>query len=67
MDSAPLDRLLTVKEVVALTRLSKSTIRRRMEEGRFPKPVVIEPRATRWRESAIREWLHGLRASDAEA
>ena len=66
MDSAPLDRLLTIKEVVALTRLSESTIRRRMQEGRFPKPVIIQPRATRWRESAIREWLDGLKASDVE-
>lgn len=62
----PLDQLLTIKEVVALTRVSKSTIYRRMREGRFPKPVRIPPRTTRWRESAIRAWLHGLNDSDVD-
>ena len=66
MDREPLDRLLKIKQVTALTGLSESTIDRRIEDGTFPKALRIGPRATRWRESAIREWLDGLKPSGGE-
>ena len=66
MVTEPLDKLLTIKQVTAQTGLSRSTIYRRMQEGEFPKPKRIGPRATRWRESQLRAWLDGLRASDGD-
>lgn len=62
----PLDRLLTIKQITAEIGISRSTIYRRIREGAFPKPVRIGPRATRWRESAIRVWVAGLPASDED-
>ena len=64
MGSEPLDRLLTIKQIAAQTGISRSTIYRRMQEGGFPKPLRIGPRATRWPESEIKVWLDGLRSSD---
>ena len=60
----PLERLLTIKQIADETGISRSTIYRRMEEGTFPKPVRIGPRATRWRASTIKDWLEGLKDSD---
>ena len=64
MGSEPLDRLLTIKQIEDQIGISRSTIYRRMQEGRFPKPKRIGPRATRWSESEIKVWLDGLKSSD---
>ena len=61
MGSEPLDRLLTIKQIAAQTGISRSTIYRRIQEGEFPKPVRIGPRATRWPESEIKIWLDELK------
>ena len=66
MGSEPLDRLLTTKQVVFQTGLSQSTIQRLIQEGKFPKQLLVGRRAKRWRESAIRAWIEGLKASDGE-
>ena len=42
------DGLLRRSEVEELTALSRSTIYRHLEEGVFPLPVRIGPRAVRW-------------------
>ena len=66
MADGRLDRLLTCKDVVAQTKLSRSTIYRLVGDGSFPKPVRIGPRAKRWLESDIRAWLEELRASSLD-
>ena len=60
MADGRLDRLLTCKDVVAQTKLSRSTIYRLVRDGSFPKPVRVGPRGKRWRESDIRAWLGEL-------
>ena len=42
------DRLLRRSEVEEITGLSRSTIYRHLDQGIFPKPVRIGPRAVRW-------------------
>jgi prophage regulatory protein len=37
-----------LREVVRMTALSRSTVYRRISEGRFPAPVSLGGRASRW-------------------
>lgn len=53
------DELLTIAEVVAMTRLSKSTIYRRIGEGSFPRSLKISG-CTRWRRSDVERWIAAL-------
>ena len=50
-------RLLRFREVEHLVRLSRSTIYRRMQAGKFPQAVRIGPKAVRWRTEDIEAWL----------
>lgn len=52
------DRLIRLKELVQLTGLSPSTIRRQEKLGTFPKRAKIaNGRAIAWLESSINAWL----------
>jgi len=51
------ERLLNVREVMAKTGYSRTTIYRRVRLGDFPAPIRIGPNAIRWRESALAAWL----------
>ena len=51
------DRLLRRPEVEEITGLSRSTIYRHLEQGIFPKPVRIGPRAVRWSLSEILNYI----------
>ncbi len=51
------DRLLCLKEVIALTTYQRASIYRKMQDGSFPKQVKIGARAVRWRESEIDAWV----------
>ena len=51
------DRILRIKTVLDRTGLSRSTLYRRIQAGRFPAQVRIAERCTGWRESAINGWL----------
>ena len=57
MDAESTDRLLRLREVQAITGLSRSTIYRLTRAGFFPEPLKIGPRAVAWRASEIEEWL----------
>lgn len=50
------DRFLRLPEVLSRTGLTRSTLYRRIETGRFPRQVAISERCAAWRESAIEEW-----------
>lgn len=50
-------RLITRREVESLIGLKRSFIYRAMSLGHFPKPVKIGPKAVRWVEAEIREWI----------
>ena len=57
MDAEITGRLLRLREVIALTGLSRSTIYRKMRDGTFPDALKIGARAVRWLESEIQAWL----------
>ena len=50
-------RLLKLKEVVAATGLSRSSIYALIAEGLFPRPLRVGRRAVRWIEQEVQEWL----------
>lgn len=52
-------------QVEAATGLSRSTIYKWMEEGRFPRPVTLGPRVVRWREGDIDAWMASRNADGA--
>jgi predicted DNA-binding transcriptional regulator AlpA len=52
-------RLLTIKEVSEVVRLSISHIRRLVGDDKFPKPVKISERRTVWLVSDIEAFIQG--------
>lgn len=44
-------------DLVRITGLSRATLYRRIDEGRFPPPVHLGGRACGWRASALQEWI----------
>ena len=51
------DRMLKVKDVCALTALSRATIYRLEGKGAFPDRVHLTQCAVAWRESEIAAWI----------
>lgn len=49
-------RIIRLPEVIEITRLSRTTIYRLINEGRFPKQVKLSVRASGWFEDEIAEW-----------
>ena len=54
-------RILRLRSVVDLVGLSRSTIYKRVSEGKFPKPLSLGGHAVGWRESEVQEWLATLK------
>ncbi|MBL8256005.1 MAG: AlpA family phage regulatory protein [Pseudoxanthomonas mexicana] len=44
-------------DLVRITGLSRATLYRRIDEGRFPPPVHLGGRACGWRASALQAWI----------
>ena len=60
-------QLLRLRDVIAITGRSRSSIYRDMEAGRFPKPVRLGPNAVAWREDDVQAWIDALpRTSEDE-
>lgn len=51
------NRILSCKDVMALTGLSRSTLYAMMSEGTFPASVKLSKRAVGWRAAVIQAWL----------
>ena len=51
------DRMLTLNDVVMRVGLSRASIHRLATSGQFPKPQLVGPKATRWPENELEEWL----------
>ncbi len=52
----PADRMLSMREVAAVTGLSPSTIWRRIKDGTFPPGWLISSRRRGWPQSVIEAW-----------
>lgn len=50
------DRFLKRQEVERLVGYSKASIYRLIDAGEFPKPIALNPRCVRWRESDVVAW-----------
>ena len=50
-------RLLTLRDVIAATALSRSAVYAMMAESRFPKPIRIGSRAVRWVEQEVLDFI----------
>ena len=50
-------RLLTLRDVMAATALSRSAVYALMAESRFPKPIRIGSRAVRWVEREVLDFI----------
>ena len=50
-------RVMRLDEVVARVGLSKSTVWRYIDEGDFPPPIKLGPRASGWIEHEIDDWI----------
>ena len=59
-NSRPVDQLLRIQDVVAMTTLSKSCINLWVAQGRFPKPLAISATVKVWRLSQISDWLKAI-------
>jgi predicted DNA-binding transcriptional regulator AlpA len=56
------DTMLPIKEVIRLTGLSKSTIKRRVNDpaNGFPKPIPLSLRRIGWRAGEVKAWIAGI-------
>lgn len=59
------DRIWTAREVVAYTRLSRSTLWRYVRQGYFPPPIQLGPRRIGWLQSDLDAWMENKRASSS--
>src|SRR3546814_17191337 len=53
-------RLITDKEVAHLLSVSRSWSWKLVQAGKFPAPIKLSARCTRWRLSAVHEWMADL-------
>lgn len=51
------DRLIRLPEVENRTGLRRSAIYRYIQQGDFPAPIKLTPKASAWVESEIQEWI----------
>lgn len=52
-------QLIKLRQVMAKTTLSKSTIYRLIKSSDFPQPKKLSVRAVAWVESEVDEWIEG--------
>ena len=60
MEQQPLSGLLTTHDLIALVRLSRTSIYRMSRQGRFPPPCSVGNGHIRWREDDVRAWMAEL-------
>lgn len=56
--ATPAERFLRLCDVLDRTALSRSTIYKKIQNGDFPPPIKCGARMSRWRESAVVQWMN---------
>lgn len=51
------ESLLRLRQVCMVTGLSKSSVYAMLKEARFPEPIRLGKRCTRWRMSDVQGWI----------
>ena len=54
------EKLLNLKEVLSMVKISRSALYVRMTSGTFPKPLNLNGRRVAWLESDIENWIKSL-------
>ena len=54
------DRIVKIREVIALTGLSRSSIYLLIKKGTFPAQVKLSSRSSGWYQSEIKTWMDAL-------
>lgn len=49
--------LLTVKDITAYLRISRTTFFELRRAGDFPRPINLSPRRIAWQREAVRDWI----------
>jgi len=62
----PEQRLIRWEGVLQMVPLSKSTILREIDAGRFPRPRRVAKRLLAWSEADIRAWIESTERAGAE-
>ena len=57
------DRLLRLPEVEETIGLKKPTIYRLIRAGKFPKPIKVGERASRWSYNELMQWIEGRKTA----
>ena len=52
-----LDRILRIREVMAVTGLPKSSVYQEIAAGKFPRPVRLSAKCVGWKSSVIQQWI----------
>ena len=64
----PAPRILRIRDVLARTGVSRSSLYRFIDDGSFPRPVALGAKATGWVEAEISQWIESRIAErDTEA
>lgn len=61
----PLGRLLSVKDVMKETSLSRTTIFRRVRDGQFPKSIPLGGKRVAWSAAQVEQWKQERAASSS--
>jgi prophage regulatory protein len=56
--TAPPQRLIRLRQVMARTGLSRSTIYEHISQGKFPKQISLGPQSVGWVEGEIDGWIN---------
>lgn len=57
MVEIPSIQILRLADVVRYVGLSKATVWRHVQQGRFPAPIKLTERAVGWRVIDVQEWI----------
>jgi len=57
------DSLLSLAQVRTLINVSRSTIYRWMQDGHFPRPLIISSQMRRWERADLDRWIASRRAA----
>lgn len=57
------DRLINIKEVSYMMGLKRATIYKWINEGKFPRPLKVGEKASRWKRNEILEFISRLAQS----
>ena len=51
------ERIVRMEELLRRLQISRATVYRWLDEGRFPRPVRLGERTIGWKESSLAGWL----------